>query len=73
MARGKTFGIKVNEQEWETLEALANLEKLPVGTFVRRFMMLEAERRGLLPSRDDKARKAESIAKIDKFFEESKL
>jgi hypothetical protein len=49
MARTKTLPIRVDEHELATFEAMARLEKLPVGTFVRRRLLFEAEQRGIVP------------------------
>jgi hypothetical protein len=49
MARTKTLPIRVNEHELATFETMAQLEKLPVGTFVRRRLLFEAEQRGIVP------------------------
>ena len=41
------LNIRVSKQELATIEALAQVEKLPTGTFVRRSVLLEAEQRGI--------------------------
>ncbi len=56
MATRDLMGIRVSKQELATMEALAKLEMLPTGTFIRRFVLLEAERRGItVPAEQDLA------------------
>jgi hypothetical protein len=50
VARTRTVPIRVNEYEMATIEAMARIEKLPVGTFIRRRILFEADQRGILPS-----------------------
>lgn len=45
MARSKSVVIRLSEEELAALEAMARAEHLPVGTFCRRLLMLEAKRR----------------------------
>lgn len=47
MGRSKVLSILVSEEEMATFEEMSRREKLPVGTFIRRFLMLEAERLGI--------------------------
>lgn len=48
MTRNKTLPIRVNEHELATMEAMAQIEKLPVGTFIRRRILFEADQRGIV-------------------------
>ncbi len=56
MARTKTLPIRVNEHELATFETMAQMEKLPVGTFIRRRLLFEADQRGIVPRYGDKAK-----------------
>lgn len=49
MARTKTLPIRVDESELATFETMAQMEKLPLGTFIRRRLLFEAEQRGIAP------------------------
>lgn len=49
MAREQTLRIRVSDTEMATFEALAQIERLPIGTFIRRRLMLEADQRGVFP------------------------
>jgi hypothetical protein len=62
MARTKTLPIRVNEEELATFEAMAHLEKLPVGTFIRRWLMFEAEQRGIVPLFVEKHNRAGEVS-----------
>lgn len=60
MARNKTLPIRVNEHERATIEAMAQIEKLPVGTFIRRRILFEADQRGIVvPSYREKHNRTE--------------
>jgi hypothetical protein len=62
MARTKTLPIRVNEHELATFETMARLEKLPVGTFVRRRLLFEAEQRGIVPRYHENANRADKVS-----------
>lgn len=49
MARSSTLHIRISDRERATLAAMARLERLPIGTFIRRRLMLEADQRGIVP------------------------
>lgn len=52
MRKGEIL-IRVSGHEKATIEALAEQEKLAVGSLIRRMLLLEAERRGIaLPNTD---------------------
>jgi hypothetical protein len=61
MARTKTLPIRVDENELATFEAMARLEKLPVGTFIRRRLLFDAEQRGIGPRRVEKHNRADAV------------
>jgi hypothetical protein len=48
MAARNLIGIRVSKHELATMEALAESEMLPTGTFIRRFVLLEAKKRGIM-------------------------
>lgn len=48
MARENRFVILLTEGERQTVEALAQLEKLPASTLARRCLLFEAEQRGIV-------------------------
>jgi hypothetical protein len=45
--RSETLKFRLSKQELAAIAALAQLEKLPTSTYVRRQLLLEAERRGI--------------------------
>jgi hypothetical protein len=47
MVRENRFVILLTETERQTVEALAQVEKLPASTLARQRLLLEAERRGI--------------------------
>lgn len=61
MARTKTLPIRLTENELATFEAMARLEKLPVGTFIRRRLLFEAEQRGIVPRFGENANRAGQV------------
>lgn len=64
MVRNKTLPIRVNEHERATIEAMAQIEKLPVGTFIRRRIMFEAEQRGIVSRFGNKGNDAGEDSKV---------
>jgi hypothetical protein len=56
-ARTKTLPIRISENELDTLRTLAEMEKLSLGTYARRKLLLEAQRRGIV-ARADNANRA---------------
>jgi hypothetical protein len=61
MARTKTLPIRVTDHELATFETMAQMEKLPVGTFIRRRLLFEADQRGIVPRYEDKANRAGKV------------
>lgn len=49
MKRDNVLVIRLTKGERQRVEALAQVEKLPISTLVRRRLMFECERRGLVP------------------------
>lgn len=47
--RGEMLKFRLSKEELAAIAALAELEKLPISTFVRRQLLLEAEQRGITP------------------------
>jgi len=48
MARTKTLVVRASENEMAAFEAMAQMDKLPVGTFIRQRMLFEADSRGIM-------------------------
>jgi hypothetical protein len=48
MARTRTVPFRVSEHEMARIEVMANMEKLPIGTFIRRRILFEADQRGIV-------------------------
>lgn len=61
MTRENRFVILLNENERQTIEALARVEKLPASTLARRRLLLEAEQRGIVPRFGEKHNRASEV------------
>jgi hypothetical protein len=53
MSKTNRLVILMTESEREAIERLAKAEKLPASTFARRRLLLEADQRGLVFSRNE--------------------
>lgn len=49
MVRAKAYLLRFHPDEFAVVEAMAMAEKLPIGTFMRRLLLLEADKRGITP------------------------
>jgi len=58
MVRTKTLFFKVSEQELALFKEVARQDKLAVGTFIRRLLSLEAEKRGIALANSEEANRA---------------